>query len=160
MKNVSLKSITALLLCISMLAALLAGCGSSSAAPEQESAGLTADEAYELAVSAEEVEPEQLYSVVSPMGENNVEQIEMAPRLDTLDGKKIALVGGSFQAAITHGELARLLRENYPTATLYMFNEVGEASTYNLFNPSDQVRQFQARLQELGIDAVITGNCG
>ena len=154
MKDKRIRSLAALLLGLSMLLGLLAGCDGDAEKT------LSPDAAYSQAISAEEDEPEQLYSVVSPLGTNNVEQIEMAPRLDTLDGKKIALVGGSFHASTTHGELARLIRQNYPTATIYMFGEVGEASTYNLFAVSDQVKQFQARILELGIDAVITGNCG
>lgn len=33
------------------------------------------------------------YDVVAPIGKSSVEMIEMAPRLETLDGKTIALVG-------------------------------------------------------------------
>jgi hypothetical protein len=35
--------------------------------------------------------------------------VKQAPRLNILDGKTIALVGGSFNAYITHAELKRLI---------------------------------------------------
>ena len=41
---------------------------------------------------------EPVYAIVSPVGYHAVEMIEQAQRLDTLDGKRIALVGGSFMA--------------------------------------------------------------
>lgn len=156
----SLKSIVAILLLVCLATGMLAGCGSMTAQGSASSAALQAEEAYELAISAEEEEPEPLYSVVSPLGENEVQKIEMAPRLDTLAGKKIALVGGSFHASTTHAELKRQILEDYPDAQIYMFDEVGSAGTYNLFSVSNQVKTFQNKLQKLGIDAVITGNCG
>lgn len=36
------------------------------------------------------------YNVVSPVGMSTVEPIKMAPRLETLDGKTIAIVGEDF----------------------------------------------------------------
>lgn len=155
MRKQNRKRLPALLLTLSMLAALLAGCG---AAPEKAAAATAAPSAS--ASADETTEEEQLYAIVSPLGNNEVEQITMAPRLDTLDGKKIALVGGSFHAAETHAELKRCIEKDYPNAELFMFDAVGTAGTYNLFAVSNQVKRFQARLQELGIEAVITGNCG
>ena len=52
-----------------------------------------------------------VYAMVSPVGYHAVDMIEQAPRLDTLEGKKIALVGGSFMAAVTHAELKRCILE-------------------------------------------------
>ncbi len=46
-----------------------------------------------------------LYAIVSPVGYHAVDMIAQAPRLDTLDGKRIALVGGSFMASVTHDQL-------------------------------------------------------
>ena len=43
-----------------------------------------------------------VYAIVSPAGYHAVDMIQQSPRLDTLAGKKIALVGGSFNAAVTH----------------------------------------------------------
>ena len=55
------------------------------------------------------------YDVLSPVGQSSVDMIEMAPRLETLDGKTIALVGGSFMASVTHVELRKLILEYFPT---------------------------------------------
>ena len=51
----------------------------------------------------------QVYAVVSPVGYNAVEMIEQASRLNNLDGKNIALVGGSFMASVTHAEIKKCI---------------------------------------------------
>ena len=101
------------------------------------------------------------YDVLSPVGQSSVDMIEMAPRLDTFEGKTIALVGGSFTASVTHVELKRLILENFPTATVYVLSEIGSAGLFpgpRVQKP--QVIRFQQRLQEYGVDAVISGNGG
>ena len=50
------------------------------------------------------------YNVVSPVGFSTVKPIEMAPRLNTLNGKTIAIVGEDFMYNITHPELKRLIK--------------------------------------------------
>lgn len=101
------------------------------------------------------------YDVLSPVGQSSVDMIEMAPRLETLDGKTIALVGGSFMASVTHVELRKLILEYFPTATVYVLSEIGSAGLFP--GPrarKPQVERFQQRLQEYGVDAVISGNGG
>ena len=101
------------------------------------------------------------YDVLSPVGQSSVDMIELAPRLESLEGKTIALVGGSFMASVTHYELKRLIQENYPTATVYVLSEIGSAGLFpgpRVRKP--QVERFQERLQEYGVDAVISGNGG
>ena len=101
------------------------------------------------------------YDVLSPVGQSSVDMIEMAPRLDTFEGKTIALVGGSFMASVTHYELKRLILEYFPTATVYVLSEIGSAGLFpgpRVRKP--QVERFQERLQEYGVDAVISGNGG
>ena len=102
----------------------------------------------------------QVYAIVSPVGYNDVEMVEQAPRLDSLDGKTIALVGGSFMASTTHAELNKCIQQVYPSATIYMFNEVGSGGPYSVYGQSTQTINFQNKLKELGVDAVISGNCG
>ena len=53
--------------------------------------------------------------VLSPVGSSSIKKIEPAPRLNTLDGKTIAIVGGSFMASVTHPELKRLILKHHPT---------------------------------------------
>jgi hypothetical protein len=74
--------------------------------------------------------PAGKYAVVSPVGKQTVEMIKQAPRLDTLNGKTIAVVGGSFMASITHPEIKRLILANYPSAKVILLNEIGSAGPY------------------------------
>ena len=101
------------------------------------------------------------YDVLSPVGQSAVDMIEMAPRLESLEGKTIALVGGSFMASVTHVELRKIILENYPTCKVYVLSEIGSAGLFP--GPrvhKQQVERFQQRLLEYGVDAVISGNGG
>jgi hypothetical protein len=105
--------------------------------------------------------PAGKYAVVSPAGKTTVEMLAQAPRLESFDGKTIAIVGGSFMARVTHPELKRLILENHPTAKVVLLNEIGSAGPY----PGPGVRskakdEFQRKLKEMGVDAVISGNGG
>ena len=104
-------------------------------------------------------EPE--FAVLSPVPESAVEPIAPAPRLKSLDGKTIALVGGSFMANVTHPELKRLILSEYPTAKVYLLSEIGSAGPYP--RPGVVRREkdaFQNKLREFGVNAVISGNGG
>jgi len=101
------------------------------------------------------------FAVVAPVAGHTITPIEMAPRLDTMEGKTIAVVGGSFMAQVTHPEIRRLIRANYPTARVILLNEIGSAGAY----PPPGVNRrdtdgFKHRLVEMGVDAVISGNGG
>ncbi len=101
------------------------------------------------------------FNVVSPVGFSTVEPIKMAPRLETLDGKTIAIVGEDFMYNITHPELRRLIKEQYPTAKVIMYDELPIAGPYpapGITRPSTE--QFRQRLIDLKVDAVIAGNGG
>lgn len=103
----------------------------------------------------------EIFNVVSPVGRASVKSIEQGPRLGTLDGKTIAIVGGSFMASVTHPELKRLIQSEYPSAKVYVLSEIGSAGVF----PGPGVRrrsveEFQSKLKELGVDAVISGNGG
>ncbi|MCM1438907.1 MAG: hypothetical protein NC131_06815 [Roseburia sp.] len=113
----------------------------------------------------------EVFAVVSPVGYCDVDTITQAPRLDTLDNKTIALVGGSFMASTTHFEIKRCIEEEYENVTIYMFNQVGSAGNFAVpskntgdsdsqANANTQVKRFQNKLIELGVDAVIGGNGG
>lgn len=102
----------------------------------------------------------QNYAIVSPVGYHDVPMISQAKRLDTLKGKTIALVGGSFMAVTTHNELKRCIEKEFPTAKIYMFDDIGQAGPYSVFGQTEKTRAFQEKLKELKVDAVIVGNCG
>jgi len=100
-------------------------------------------------------------SVLSPVGKNSIPKIKQAPRLATLNGKNIAVVGGSFMASVTHPEIKRLILQHYPGAKVYVLKEIGSAGPWP--GPGVIRRQkdeFVQNLKRLKIDAVIAGNGG
>ena len=104
---------------------------------------------------------EAAYTVMSPVPESAVEPIKPAPRLKSLDGKTIALVGGSFMANVTHPELKRLILAEHPTAKVYILSEIGSAGPYP--RPGVVRREkdeFQRKLKGFKVDAVVSGNGG
>ena len=104
---------------------------------------------------------EAMYAVLSPVPESAVEPIKPAARLRSLDGKTIALAGGSFMANVTHPELKRLILAEYPTAKIYLLSEIGSAGPYPRPGVVRREKEdFQRKLKELKIDAVISGNGG
>ena len=99
--------------------------------------------------------------VVSPVPETAVVPMAAAPRLESLDGKTIALVGGSFMANVTHPELKRLILAEFPTAKVYLLSEIGSAGPWP--RPGVVRREkdeFQRKLKEFKVDAVVSGNGG
>lgn len=105
--------------------------------------------------------PAGKYAVVSPVGKPTVQPIQQAPRLETLNGKTLAVVGGSFMASITHPEIKRLILTNYPTAKVILLNEIGSAGPYPGPGVTNRTKdEFQRKLQEMGVHAVISGNGG
>ncbi len=101
------------------------------------------------------------YAVYSPVGRSHIKEINQGKRLDTLDGKTIAIVGGSFMAYVTHPELKRLIQEHDKNTTVYVLNEIGSAGPWP--GPGvvrEQKDAFVAKLKELKVDAVISGNGG
>ena len=109
----------------------------------------------------EDTAKENGYSVVSPVPESAIEPMAPAPRLKSLNGKTIALVGGSFMANVTHPELKRLILAECPTAKVYVLSEIGSAGPYP--RPGVVRREkdeFQRKLREFKIDAVVSGNGG
>ena len=104
---------------------------------------------------------EATFSVVSPVPETAIKPMDAAPRLSTLNGKTIALVGGSFMANVTHPELKRLILAEFPTAKVYVLSEIGSAGPWP--RPGVVRREkdeFQRKLKEFKVDAVVSGNGG
>lgn len=86
--------------------------------------------------------------------------IKQAPRLDSLNGKTFALIGGSFMAVTTHNEIKKCIEKEFPDSKIYMFDDIGAAGPFSVFGLTDKTKAFQEKLKELNVDAVITGNCG
>ncbi|MBQ9428761.1 MAG: hypothetical protein IJU41_04365 [Clostridia bacterium] len=150
--------IAAVCLAVLLLLPLLVSC--TSDAPDAPAAVTDCRDGVCEIPTYDDESGRQIYAVVSPVGYHDVENITQAPRLDTLAGKTIALVGGSFMAGVTHPELIKCLKEDYPDITVYSFAEVGAGGPFSVFGQSTQTVNFQNRLKELGVDAVISGNCG
>jgi len=148
-----MKKIYAILCLILALAMLLplAACG------KEENETCVDGECY---VPQYDENGNQVYPIVSPVGYHDVEMLEQAPRLDSLDGKTFALVGGSFMASTTHPVLKQCILEKYPDAKVYVLQEVGSGGPYSVFGQSAKTKNFQEKLKELEVDAVISGNCG
>lgn len=101
------------------------------------------------------------YAVVSPVGRSMVDHIEQAPRLTTLEGKTIAVVGVSFMAHVTHPEIKRIIEEKYPTAKVLLTDEMGYAGPYaGMGIDRQQAKEFKQKLIDYKVDAVICGNGG
>ena len=101
------------------------------------------------------------YAVVSPVGQSSVEMISQAPRLETLEGKTIAIVGVSFMTHVTHPEIKNLIKQHYPTAKVILLDEIGIAGPYPAPGVTRRAKEeFQAKLKEMRVDAVISGNGG
>lgn len=108
-----------------------------------------------------EKESRPVYNVISPVGEATIKQIKQAPRLSSLNGKTIAVVGGSFMANVTHPEIKRLISEHYPDAKVILLNEIGSAGPYPAPGVKRQQKdEFERKLKEMNVDAVISGNGG
>jgi len=119
----------------------------------------TALTSYSATASNEEPS-ENKYEIVSPVPSgSSIEPITQPARLDSLQGKTIALVGGSFSASVTHAILRDMLEEEFGCKTYYM-DEIGKGDTYNPNNVSDKAKEFHQKLIDYGVDAVISGNCG
>ncbi len=101
------------------------------------------------------------FAVVSPVGLGTVEPIDQAPRLNSLSGKTIAVVGVSFMSRVTHPEIKRLIEKNYPDVNVLLLDEVGTAGPYPAPGITRRAKdEFQQRLRDLHVDAVISGNGG
>ena len=121
--------------------------------PKQAETAKTADKARPAAVPG--------YAVVSPVGRTSVEMISQAPRLESLDGKTIAVVGVSFMTGITHPEIKRLINEHYPSAKVLLLDEIGFSGPYPAPGVTrKQNEDFKRNLRDMKVDAVISGNGG
>lgn len=155
MKKNILKRALSLLLALMCLVGMLTMSFASITAVETDTAQ-TAE-----ASNAEPTKNE--YMIVSPVPTgSSITPITQPARLNgeaALQGATIALVGGSFSASVTHRVLADMLIEEYG-CEIYFMEEIGKSGTFNPTKPSDKSVEFQNKLLSLGVDAVISGNCG
>jgi hypothetical protein len=105
---------------------------------------------------------ETKYEVVSPLGEREIKWIDMAPRLDTLEGKTVCeLWNESFKSNITFPVIRELLQKKYPGVKIVPYSEMPPhhmLENPGVTNPASEA--LVAALKEKGCDAVISGNGG
>lgn len=102
------------------------------------------------------------FKVVSPLGEETVEEVTMVPRLDTLEGKTICLTwNGSFKSNVTLPIIAELLSKKYPTAKVIPYTEMPRSFRAPAPGTITSEREaLAATFKEKGCNAVISGNGG
>lgn len=105
---------------------------------------------------------EDRYEVVSPVGEQSLDMITMAPRLDTLEGKTICeLWNQSFKADVTFPVIRELLKKKYTGIKVIPYSEMPRhhmMEDLGVTNPASE--ELIAALKEKGCDAIISGNGG
>ena len=131
-----------------------------AAAPKTEGKKAAAKPAPKTAAKAQPASVPG-YAVVSPVGRTSVEMITQAPRLETLDGKTVAVVGVSFMTGVTHPEIKRLILSHYPTAEVLLLDEIGFSGPFPAPGVTrKQHEEFKQKLRDMHVDAVISGNGG
>ncbi len=95
------------------------------------------------------------YDVLWPRGEKTIEVTPLAPRLDTLEGKTVCqLWDYLFRGDEIFGMLEGKLEERYPGVNFVRWDEFG--STHGE-DEAEILASLPKRLEELGVDAVISG---
>ena len=95
------------------------------------------------------------YSVVWPRGEKTVDVAELAPRLDTLEGKTVCqLWDYLFRGDEIFPMLEEEMTRRYPGIKFVRYSEFG--STHG-DEEREILENLPKRLEELGADAVISG---
>lgn len=112
-------------------------------------------------MAARETGREERYEVVSPLGEPVASGIRMAPRLETLAGKRIATIwNGGFRGDESFPMIEAILKTRYPDVTLISYTAFPLVTIGSLYPESKErtLADLRARIREMGCDAAITGN--
>lgn len=168
-----MRKATYLLLVMMLLASSIAACGSTPE-PVTIIETVTVEKEVPVTVEVEKEVPVEVTRIVevpsgaaepaqaeatgpvtlevfNPVGPTNVTEV-YAPRLDTLEGKKICMLSNdSWQAQRTLPVLEELLENEFPTAELIPFTEFPRGTVVEQQATADLVA-------EMGCDAVIMGN--
>jgi hypothetical protein len=124
-------------------------------------AGFAAVSMGNVAVAADQP-AEPIYKIVSPMGETTATMMPMAPRLDTLDGKTVALVWNhAFKSDVTLPAIAEALKKQYPGIKIIPYTSLPTAPLPDITGaPHPESDALMAALKRQHVDAVIAGNGG
>ena len=90
--------------------------------------------------------------IYDPSGATEITELH-APRLETLNGKKVALLSNdSWQAHRTLPLVGEMIKADYPSAEIVGYEE------FPIGNAVIDADGTVARAKELGVDAVVVGN--
>ena len=105
---------------------------------------------------------EEKYEVVSPVAERHIEMLNMAPRLETLEGKTICEIWNeSFRSDITFLTIRKLLKEKYPGIKVIPYTEMPKHhSMEDQGITNEESEKLITAIKEKHCDAVISGNAG
>ena len=102
-----------------------------------------------------EIETDGYYEAYWPSTPRQAVKKDVAPRLDAIAGKKIALLWGYlFRGEDVFGVLEKALKTRYPSVEFVNWREFG--STHGN-KEHEVVASLPGRFRELGIDAAISG---
>lgn len=106
---------------------------------------------------------DEQYKAMSPLSEPNAGKINMAPRLNTLEGKTVCEIwNGGFRGDISFPIIERILKEQYPTVKLVPYTKFSLVTIASL-HPECKEKTLETvrdQLQKEGCEALITGNGG
>ena len=125
-------------------------------------AGFAAVSVGRVTAAAAESFAEPVYKIVSPMGETTATMTEMARRLDTLEGKTVALVWNhAFKSDVTLPAIAEALKQRYPGIKIIPYTSLPTAPLPDITGaPHPESDALVAAFKRLHVDAVIAGNGG
>ena len=104
-----------------------------------------------------------IYRVVSPSGEPVVGRTPLSPRLDTLNGKTVAMLWNRvFRGDETLPMIGELLQERYPDVTIVPWEDfpVTSVPALHAARQRESLGALTEALLDKRINAAITGNAG
>ena len=97
---------------------------------------------------------EVVYEVVSPVGEPTIKMTPMAPRLDTLEGKTICMIGNeSFHFQDTFPVIEKLLKQKYPTVKVIPWADLPH------YHHTEWTRSGRGKVEKATMDAIKAKGC-
>ena len=104
-----------------------------------------------------------IYRVVSPSGEPVVARTPLSPRLDTLNGKTVAMLWNRvFRGDETLPMIGELLKERYPDVTIVPWEDfpVTSVPALHAARQGESLGALTEVLLDKRINAAVTGNAG
>ena len=103
------------------------------------------------------------WEVLRPVGTGAAQSMELAPRVDTLNGKTVCEVwNGGFAGDVTFPIINEMLRERYSEVRIIPYTEfpLSTIASMKASTREERLEAIRIALLEKGCDALITGNGG